>query len=59
IWRIVRSLIEYLNFHILYWQPNDVADKRRPNTRLPLKKQLPMIIKILFNRTNLHKQLYT
>jgi len=25
------------------YMPNGVADKRRPITRMPLKKQLPMI----------------
>jgi len=32
---------------------NAVADKRRPRTRMLLKKQLPIIIKNLFNRTTL------
>src|SRR5690606_22721278 len=34
-------------------QYNDVADKRRPRTTMPLKKQLPIILEHLFNRTTL------
>ena len=36
---------------------NDVADKRRPRTGMLLKKQLPIIIKYLFNTTTLQSNI--
>src|SRR5690606_23355179 len=49
--------LKTLNISFLYLfygkQYNDVADKRRPRTTMPLKKQLPIILEHLFNRTTL------